>query len=344
MSSIDVDRLLQEIDPENPSGENLEYDPEFMEMEREAAGRPEQTMGEESIPAEEPNWSEVKKKGLQLAARTKDLRIGVYLVKAVARTDGLASLRDALKLLHGYVERYWDSVHPQLDPEDDNDPTMRVNVLAALQDPGAALAAVRETPLVHSQVAGTFSFKHVLIARGDLPAPAEGEPPTQALINGVFSECDLDELQATADACAEARDEAAGIERDLTERVGAMHAADLSALPELLGQVHGFLAEQLAARGVHVEGSEAAAGGEGEAGAASAPGEIRNREDVIRILDRITRYYETHEPSSPIPLLMARARRLVHASFFELIQDLAPDGVGQIETISGRRAQESSEE
>jgi type VI secretion system protein ImpA len=340
---IDVERLLQEIDPEAPSGENLEYDPEFMEMEREAAGRPEQTMGDETIPAQEPNWAEVKKKGLELAARTKDLRIGVHLVKAVARTDGLPSLRDALKLLHGYVERYWDSVHPQLDPDDANDPTMRVNVLVALQDPRAVLAAVRETPLARSQLAGTFSFKHVLMARGELPPPAEGEAPSEALIRGVFSECDLDELRATAEACAEARDEAAGIERALTEKAGAMYAADLSALPALLGQVHGFLAEQLAARGVHVAGVEGSAAGEAEA-AASAPGEIRSRDDVVRTLDRITRYYETFEPSSPIPLLMARARRLVHANFLELIQDLAPDGVSQIENISGRKAQETSSE
>jgi type VI secretion system protein ImpA len=343
--AIDVERLLQEIDPEAPSGENLEYDPEFMEMEREAAGRPEQSMGDETIPAQEPNWAEVKKKALELAARTKDLRIGVNLVKAVARSDGLPSLRDALKLLHGYVARYWDSVHPQLDPDDGNDPTMRVNVLVALQDPRAVLAAVRETPLVRSQLAGTFNFKHVLTARGELPAPAEGEPPSEAMIHGVFAECDLDELRATAEACAAARDEAAGIERALTEKVGAMHAADLSPLPTLLGQVHGFLAEQLSARGVHVEGLEGAAGGEAEGAQASVPGEIRNREDVVRTLDRITRYYETFEPSSPIPLLMARARRLVHANFLELIQDLAPDGVGQIENISGRKSsQEGSQE
>jgi type VI secretion system protein ImpA len=109
--------------------------------------------------------------------------------------------------------------------------------------------------------------------------------------------------------------------------------------------VHGFLAEQLSARGVHVEGLEGAAGGEAEGAQASVPGEIRNREDVVRTLDRITRYYETFEPSSPIPLLMARARRLVHANFLELIQDLAPDGVGQIENISGRKSsQEGSQE
>jgi type VI secretion system protein ImpA len=64
-------------------------------------------------------------------------------------------------------------------------------------------------------------------------------------------------------------------------------------------------------------------------------GDIVDRQDVIRMIDRICTYYERHEPSSPVPLLLARARRLVDMSFMEVLQDLAPDGMGQARHIGG---------
>jgi len=64
-------------------------------------------------------------------------------------------------------------------------------------------------------------------------------------------------------------------------------------------------------------------------------GTIQSPEDVLRAIDKICEYYERAEPSSPVPLLMKRARKLVRKSFLEIIQDLNPDGMGQIQVISG---------
>ena len=58
-------------------------------------------------------------KSLALLPKSKDLRIAVYLTRAAVRTDGLAGLADGLEVLAGFVEKYWDGVHPQLDPDDE---------------------------------------------------------------------------------------------------------------------------------------------------------------------------------------------------------------------------------
>ena len=79
-----------------------------------------------------------------------------------------------------------------------------------------------------------------------------------------------------------------------------------------------------------VPGGPSPAGGSGS-------GEIRSREDVVRALERISGYYAKHEPSSPIPLLVDRCKRLVMMGFLDIIRELAPDGVGQIETLSGQK-------
>jgi type VI secretion system protein ImpA len=54
---------------------------------------------------------------------------------------------------------------------------------------------------------------------------------------------------------------------------------------------------------------------------------------VIRLLDKICKYYEHFEPGSPVPLLLKRARQLVEKNFIEIIQDLAPDSAGKIKSL-----------
>jgi type VI secretion system protein ImpA len=61
-----------------------------------------------------------------------------------------------------------------------------------------------------------------------------------------------------------------------------------------------------------------------------------SREDVVILLDRICDYYQRHEPSSPVPLLLRRCKRLVSASFLEIVRDIAPDGVSQVEMWRGK--------
>lgn len=68
----------------------------------------------------------------------------------------------------------------------------------------------------------------------------------------------------------------------------------------------------------------------------SAPlGPIRDRQDVIRALDALCEYYARCEPSSPVPLLLRRCKRLVPMGFLDIIKDLSPDALAQIELIKG---------
>jgi type VI secretion system protein ImpA len=75
-------------------------------------------------------------------------------------------------------------------------------------------------------------------------------------------------------------------------------------------------------------GSMAPRGG-GGVGGISGPG------DVINALDRIMDYYARQEPSSPIPILLARAKRLVNADFMTIVKDMAPSGVDNVSLIGG---------
>ncbi|MDQ6640844.1 MAG: type VI secretion system protein TssA, partial [Pseudomonadota bacterium] len=79
---------------------------------------------------------------------------------------------------------------------------------------------------------------------------------------------------------------------------------------------------------------ESAVSGNGAA-APRAAGAIASRDDVFRALDRACEWIERNEPSNPAPLLIRRAQRLMSKNFIDIIRDLAPDGLSQVERIAG---------
>ena len=190
MNLIDVNGLLQEVSTDAPCGENLQYDPAFLELEQSARGKPEQEFGDIVIAAEEPDWQDVREKALALLSRTKDLRVAMYLTRALLHTDGLPGLDESLTFLRDLLEQRWDAVHPQLEDEGDNDPTMRVNALAPLRDPQTVLRSLRETPLVSSRVLGQFSLRDIDIATGKLSAE-DGSSPDPGAIDAAFKDADV---------------------------------------------------------------------------------------------------------------------------------------------------------
>jgi len=69
------------------------------------------------------------------------------------------------------------------------------------------------------------------------------------------------------------------------------------------------------------EGTDAGSGP--TAGSMSIRGQIRSREDVVRQLESICAYYRQVEPSSPVPVLLRRAQKLVNMNFLQVVQELS---------------------
>ena len=354
MSIVDIDALMQEADPASPSGPNLEYDPEFLELEQAILGKPEVQYGDTVTPAVPPEWKVVRRLSADLLARSRDLRLAVSLLRSAMALHGMAGCADGLRLIEQLLEQRWDSVHPQLDPDDGDDPMLRINSLAVLADAGTFLRELKEAPLIVLPGLGPLSIRALEIASGEL-APPEGEARLEfSSIQAALSDTELEREQALAAALKQAYDSAVNIEVILVRQVGSSQALNLDALTRNLKRARDFVAEHLAERtGSDVAapdqqgapaggGAPAAAGGTLRAPAAIS-GEIASRADVIRMLDKICRYYAQNEPASPVPLLLERAKRLVPKNFFEVLEDLAPDGMSQLLMVSGPRGDTPAE-
>lgn len=156
--AIDTDTLLAPVDADNPCGDNLEYDADFLAMARAATGKAEQQFGSTIIPEEAPDWVQVERLATSLLARTKDLRVMLYLTRAWTQLRGLPGYADGLTLIHQSILRYWDALQPALEFDGEADPLFRINALADLGDKAALAASVRTAPLLKS-AAGEISLR-----------------------------------------------------------------------------------------------------------------------------------------------------------------------------------------
>ena len=335
---IEPAQFVGPLSESNPSGPNLEYDPDFTALDRAQQGKPEQVIGDSVKPAEEPDWRDVQERAEALLGRTRDLRVAVALTTALLRIEGLEGFAAGLCVIKGLLEGQWDTVHPQLDADDNNDPTLRINSLLSLASPDGALRALRDGPLVQSKAVGRFSLRDIRIASGKQPAPANlAEPPKQVQIDAAFRDAALESLQSTAVHVALALDSVGSIDRLLVDKVGAQ-APELKPLVLDLTEIKHVLASKLAARGAGTADGGGSSEGDGMAPAVSSgglKGEINSREDVVIQLDRLCEYYRRHEPSSPVPMLLRRAKRLVSKDFMDIIRDLTPGGVAEAELLGG---------
>ncbi|MGH7304892.1 MAG: type VI secretion system protein TssA [Candidatus Rokuibacteriota bacterium] len=330
---LDVGTVLAETRELPPCGPNLEHDLSFFELEEAARGKPEQRTGDAVKPAEDPNWAKVMDRAQAMLHRSKDLRVAVHLTRALASTEGLPGLATGLSLIHGLLERYWDGIHPLLEADRDNDPTERLNALAPLIDPEVVIKDLRDTYLVNTREQGQIRARDVEVALGRIPARAADASTVkplgqlQASIGVAFSSD-----RSVPSAVREAHDHALAIQALITERVGASRTLDLAPLAQPL---RSLLEVCDAALGIKSEVEKGAQAESGDGARPAVAGEIRSRDDAVQVLELVCHYLERHEPSNPAPLFIRRAQRLIKKNFLEIVRDLMPDSLSQLEKLAG---------
>ena len=338
LSDGDIEQLLAPVSERAPTGENLEYDASFSELERVSAGKEERYSGGELIPAEEPEWRMVHELAVALFARTKDLRVAVQLAKAETAQSGIAGLQVGMHLMRALLEQYWDEVHPKLEAEDDYDPVFRINALAAIDDPLGLLGLVRKTALVEARSVGRFSFRDLDVAEERAAAPENATAPSLDLLKAALREAGSAEAESRVGLLQKVREDLRAVEAIFRSRASGGQSPDIEKLDTTLAHGIAFLETGIERAGAaQAENANvmptAADGGAGASG--PGLGALRSREDVKRVLEQVCEYLEKVEPSNPAPLLIRRAQRLLDLSFIDIIQDLAPDAFSQIEKLAG---------
>ncbi len=333
-----MDALLTQRSEDAPSGENLEYEPVFAALELAAQPGEEKQVGEEIVSGDPPNFSDVIEKATAVLEQSHDLRAALHLALAELMVNGFPGYAKVTTYMRGCLEQFWETCHPQLDEEDDNDPTMRVNAIVGLADDRLMLRPLRMAPLTKSPAFGMVTLRDIEVATGETQ-PLEGAERVldEASIGAAFKDTDAEALQQIYTGARTALEDIKAIDAVFNEHIPGQ-GPDLSATMKVLQRAVAKLTD---ATGTDAEAAPDDAP-EGEAadapsGAAPAaiPGAINSPQDVEAALDRIMAYYAAKEPSSPVPTLLSRAKRLVGADFVTIMKDLAPDGMSQVRTVGG---------
>jgi type VI secretion system protein ImpA len=332
---LDIPSLLQPVTVAAPAGPNLDARPDYLEFERIAAGKPERQIGATIVPAEPPDWSQVAIRSVGILKESKDLRVAVQFVRALLQTRSYAGLGEGLTLVRQMLDVFWDTLHPELDPEEDGAPTQRITAMMALVHRDM-IQTLRNAPLVKSNF-GSVSLRDLdsLGGRGEDAAAA------RASLEAVFRAATPEEFSGAVEAVERSRNAARELAETWAQHLGhSAVAVDFDELLKVLAQANSVMKERLAER---QPASAAAVNGVGHkstrvpAETSQFQGEVRTREDVVRALEHVCAYYARNEPSSPVPMLLERCKRLATMSFLEIVKDMMPDGLTAVETIAGKQ-------
>lgn len=338
--------LLEPLSPDAPCGKNLEDTDTLSALDvyqifGQTSLEPPKREPGDPVPKEArksdrpPNWAQIRDEALTALGVSKDLRALTHFGAAVLRTEGIPAFARTLG-----VASHWLAVYPtQVYPLIDEDALFRQNALNCFADPVAVIDGLRRMPIVSHRQHGRFSLRDLEIASGQTTPVGDEPPPDAGQIDAAFNATELAELKAFVEA----------IEGGLTA-LSAMDAAMRTAsngefVPTFdpLSLQFKKMAAAVKARIAGHPSATAADAGEaaGEAGTATpglvAVGAIRSRQDAIRALDAAAEFFRRNEPSSPIPLFLDRAKRLVSKDFLEVLADVAPDALPQARSAGGLR-------
>jgi type VI secretion system protein ImpA len=319
------------------------------------------------------DWATILDSARELAASGRDLRLLVIVVRVMTNDGGFEGLSAGLSLLSRTIATYWDSVHPGLreSPSRREAAMRRINALYQIENTDDGLLGDLEFyKVLNSRGIGIITggdlaaaalSRHAFLAE----APKGlGEKETAELLtkhearfNRVTGVCRAmaaeqpDDLEALLAGLSAARAALAELEAALHLRVFENDiGVKFSELAQFLSRVSQPL---VAAKGdaqvvssVEVadsiaDASEAAPVSEQKAAPAkhvngtAVPAQLASRSDVERCLDLIIDFYERVEPSSPIPHLAQRMRKMVPMNFLQLMEEIAPGGIKEFRGIAG---------
>lgn len=322
-------KLLAPIQADLPCGPDLAYDPALADLLTLASGKPEIEIGTVVKPAEPPEWPVLREACRKFLERSRHLNVAVIYACCLLKLEGVEGFREGMELIQGLLENYWAGLYPALDPEDNNDPTQRLNLLRPLTAAAGVVDGwikfvdyLPAAPLVRPKGAEPVTFEMALLAQG---RGAEEAAKLATLINS-----QREAAARNQEALAAALAAVDGVDQFLTNTLGSGGSVSfenlVATLRSMLRGVEFYLSGGTTApveNGGGEPGNLPSSGGVTGGAAVVVQGPIRTRAEVVQALESICHYYAQMEPGSPVPFLLRRAQKMVHMNFLEAVQELS---------------------
>ncbi len=294
------------------------------------------------------SWRDLDRRATALLRRAPSLWVAVYATIVRTRLEGPTGLSEGLAGIAALLSDHWDELHPPPEPEDEPF-RQRVHALDEFGSP-RVLPIVRDATLFKDANEQPVRLRDVLMALGALPVPEGATRPDPADLQRRFVELRQQSPQAAnepLDATARAL--------ELIDQISARLQQQAGAAPLRLVSLRGYLssAVKLLTQIGSAESADMASAGNGmahpdphnaqAAGPAIPAGELSSREQAIAVLEKVIRFLQRTEPSSPVPLLLERGKRLMGKSFLQCVEELGKGGLSEVRLVAGITEEEESD-
>lgn len=341
---VDLDVLLQPISDENPSGESLRYSGLYDEVAE--ARRADDTLNR-------GDWQEELKvadyrRVIDLAvpaltSQSKDLQLAAWLSESLIKQFGFPGLRDSLKLMAGLQERFWDTLHPEME---EGDQEGRANAIEWVDT--QTTFALKQVPITAGQGLGFFDWEDS--RRFDFPEDIDSldenarQRWADLRVQAANERRTTGEMWRKAKAatrrqfCEEANyalEECLAVFHELNrvieEKFERNQMPGLSNMKKGLDDVHTQVKKLLEEKRIEepdeVESEEGAAGEGGGVGTGSglSSGSVQSRKEALRRLGEIAAFFQRTEPHSPVAYLVQRAVKWGNMPLEGWLQDVIKD-------------------
>ena len=337
MSVINLEELLTAVSDDSPCGEDPTGNNEVQHLKI-------------LVGDADPDWAKIKREALNLLKEFKDLEIAFFLTLGLLKRDGIPGFAEGLSLCASLLEKWWEELYPLCD-EDDGDPYERVGLLnnlgarfATNGDPYRVIEKLREAPLVVStEMRKEITYRSILLSKGELSIADDETAPTEALIEAVFANSDAQKMAEISEASSLALESLEKINSVLSDK--ADESASFDPLIAEINSMKAIIDAHQSGAPVAVSSEESAPAADAAVAAAPVPvqkgvsGEVCSREDAAKALDLVIRYFDENEPSSPVPLMLERAKKMIGKNFRELVMDISYSAKQNLDDLFGEEEQ-----
>lgn len=326
MITLDLEALLAPVSDTDRVGPDLAYDPQRHEIEQAFDASVSIDANGDVAAVPDIDWRRIIGAIAEQSARTKDIWLAVYLCRAGARAGRLDIVETGAAYLAGLIDRYWDDVHPRLEEYGAEGRSGACDTLATFRE---FLAPLRAIVLLEHPRHGSFTGNDLQrFQRG-----GEAEDGYGAFRATLEEAASLERLTHATTRLDVIAGLFSSVNATLADRAGAGSGTSFLPIFQSLAEIRSAARAFLPAERLEEKMLDDGGGGGGTAAARRSDGALRSRADVVRTIDFVIDYYRRNEPHSPVPLLLGRAREWVNRDFLDVLQDLAPNAMSEINHI-----------
>jgi type VI secretion system protein ImpA len=330
-------KLLEPIDPVQPCGLNLEYDPAFILLFASVEPKTEAQYGDFTSEPETVNWGEVSKDAETLLLRSKDIRLLLLWLRSQVNINGASGLAAGLSLLSNNLSQYPKDLYPRIELDGERDEFYRANALSALIDTTGLLNEIRQVYLSKSNA---FRLQIRDVERSlAAPRPSDALPISNVVqqLNALY-DTGSKELNALEDSSRLSKEIQSLANQQLPE-----FAPNLEPLIKLLSWFDAETPMTLQKNGLYRPNQNAE---QMSQTSESSPCQQPPKNDIAQVfththdaqsaraeaqaLIRQARlWFSSNEPSSPVILLLQQAENLIGKPFEQIFQAIPAELVEQ---------------